>query len=174
MTSFSSVDNHSVCRSSRQSQRHVPAAAGMLLLLLLASVNAGAQTQLSIDSLDWIAGQWVNDEGSAVQEEYWMAPSGKMMPGLHRDVTASGKAFFEYLRIVEKDGALFYHARPGGGAETVFRADSISFRFVRFINAEHDFPQRIQYALDESGALVAEISDAQGGNVQRWVFRRKK
>lgn len=174
MKSFFSDVTHSVCRSSRQSQRHVPAAAGMLLLLLLASVNAGAQTQLSIDSLDWMAGHWVSGEGSAIQEEYWMTPAGNMMPGLHRDVTASGKAFFEYLRIVEKDGALFYHARPGGGAETVFRADSTSFRFVRFMNAEHDYPQRIQYTMSESGTLVASISDAQGGNVQRWVFRRKK
>ncbi|MCZ7557418.1 MAG: DUF6265 family protein [Bacteroidia bacterium] len=129
------------------------------------------QAQNSIDSLSWLAGHWMYEGSSKKQEEYWMAPSGGMMLGLHRDVSANGKTFFEYLRIVERDGALHFHASPGGKVETVFIADSLAPGFVRFINPTHDYPQRIQYARDSDGMLRASISDAEGGKVRSWRFR---
>lgn len=129
------------------------------------------RAQKSIDSLSWLAGHWMIEGGSKKQEEYWMAPSGGMMLGLHRDVSAKGRTLFEYMRIVERDGGLHFHASPGGKAETIFIADSLAPGFVRFINAAHDYPQRIEYARDSDGTLRARISDAEGGKLRSWQFR---
>ncbi len=144
------------------------------ILVLMFFCAATASAQHSLETLEWLAGHWISDEGAVVQEEYWMEPAGGIMPGLHRDVRSGGTSFFEYLRIVEKDGALLYHASPGGNGETVFRADSIENGFVRFVNPAHDYPQRIVYELDLHGKLAATISDAQGGNARRWVFLKKE
>jgi hypothetical protein len=146
--------------------------AATLILLIVGTVAGNAQQ--SIDTLSWLSGHWVNERGPTMQEEYWMLPSGGMMPGLHRDVGETGRAFFEYLRIVERNGVLYYHASPGGKAETVFTADSLAYGFIRFINIEHDYPQRIQYALDTDGTLRASISDAGGGKLLRWEYHRKR
>jgi hypothetical protein len=142
------------------------------LILLLAGTVAG-NAQQSIDTLSWLSGHWMSERGLSTQEEYWMAPSGGMMPGLHRTVTRDKGTFFEYIRIVEKDGVLHYHASPGGRSETVFAADSLSSGFARFLNAEHDYPQRIQYSLNPDGTLRASISDAEGGKLRSWEFRRR-
>ena len=143
------------------------------ITLVLFMSTWAATAQPSLDSLNWLSGHWLHAEGAAVQEEFWMAPDGGMMPGVHRDVRHGRETFFEYMRIVEIDGGLFYHASPGGGPETIFTADSTADHFVRFVNPDHDYPQRIVYALDSSGNLVAMISDAKGGKVRTWLFRRK-
>jgi hypothetical protein len=143
------------------------------IALMLIICAATATAQHSLDSLKWLSGHWVHTDGTAIQEEYWMVPDGGMMLGVHRDVRHGENTFFEYLRIAEIDGGLYYHASPGGDTETIFRADSTADSYVRFVNQEHDYPQRIMYELEPSGNLVARISDARGGNIRTWEFRKK-
>ena len=67
---------------------------------------AGATT---IDALAWMAGYWVRDaEGGRRVEELWLPLAGGVMLGLHRDVRADGRAWFEFLRLAADEGGLAY------------------------------------------------------------------
>lgn len=83
-----------------------------------------------------------------------MAPLGGTMLGMNRGPEREGRQpAFEFLRIVEEDGALVYLASPSGRQPpTPFRSVEIGEESVVFANPEHDFPQRITYWLDRSGS----------------------
>ena len=64
---------------------------------------------------------------------------------------------FEYLRIVEKDGALFYIAQPNGRPPTEFKLTSATPNKAIFENAQHDHPKIITYEKDAAGNVVATV-----------------
>lgn len=111
------------------------------------SISAFGQ-QSKVDDLGWMAGCWeINDTAKGrVVTEQWMKPLGGMMLGGSRTVKDGKANFYEYMRLIEKDGAVYYVARPQQNAEDTF------FKLVRSNAAEavfeqpgHDFPQRIIY-----------------------------
>lgn len=104
------------------------------------------------------------------------------MLGMSRTVKAGTLAEFEYLRIVEKDGALFYIAHPGGRAPgTEFRMTSLrsseaqggSGSEIRalFENPAHDFPKRILYVRRADGGLVATVDAGEGTRAVTYEYR---
>lgn len=107
-------------------------------------------------------------------EERWTAPKGGMLLGVHRDVFDSGRVFFEFLRIERRAEGVFYVAQPRGLAPTDFRLVESLGRRVAFANAEHDFPQRIAYWLDDAGALHARIEGEDDGAArsEEWTWPR--
>ena len=123
------------------------------LLLLIGSAPAAALNP----SLDWIAGHWCVDRGEDSVEELWLPPHGGVVVGLGRTRTTDRTTRFEYLRIVDRDGAQSYIAQPGGRPPTAFRRTAGGLRWVRFENPDHDFPQRIEYRR-KGDALRAEVS----------------
>ena len=126
-------------------------------------------------ALAWLAGRWSGVRDGVTSEEHWTSPAGGALVGMHKDVRADGKVFFEFLRIVETDdGDLCYLASPAGRPPVSFCAVETDERRVVFANPAHDFPQRILYWLDESGALHARVEGPdEGGTVgEEWVWRR--
>lgn len=121
---------------------------------------AGAESSApTLADLSWLAGTWRSAEGeSASTEEVWLEPEGGLMLGLHRQIGDSGSAWFEYLRIVEEEAGIVYVASPGGKGETRFALAELSPGLAAFENPEHDFPQRIEYALE--GVLATERRSA--------------
>lgn len=126
----------------------------------------------SLDELAWLAGYWRGSQGGTVSEELWTLASGGIMLGVHRDVSPAGKAFFEYLRIVETEEGLVYYASPMGREATPFQLKSLAPSRVVFANPKHDFPQEISYWLDNEGMLHSEISGIRGSARSRseWVW----
>src|SRR5688572_17424138 len=53
----------------------------------------------SVDDLDWLSGHWIqrSDDGSAVNEEFWLAPAGGMMLGVNRTLEENRAVSFEFL-----------------------------------------------------------------------------
>ena len=97
------------------------------------------------------------------------------MTGMSR--THGGKKpFFEFVRIEQRDAALYYIAQPHGAAPTEFRATSADGDSVRFENPGHDFPQRIIYARRGSDGLDARIEGEVDGEtrVERWSYTKVK
>ncbi len=96
------------------------------------------------------------------------------MIGLHVDFFASGRFFFEYLRIEQKGTSLIYIASPRGQTATSFIATSVRDSVVVFENSQHDYPQKIEYRLDRSGRLHARISgETEGGEEStEWIWSR--
>jgi hypothetical protein len=126
----------------------------------------------------WLTGAWETalDEQGNVTEEHWTPARAGTMFGANRLIRGEATAFFEYLRIEERDGGLVYLASPAG------RSPATPFTLVPdddpltvvFENPEHDFPQRIMYTRVADGGMVASIEGTSDGREQRmrWEYRR--
>lgn len=125
-----------------------------------------------ITALAWLSGCWRGPAG----EECWLEPGRAGMLGVSRGPVDGGEApSFEFLRIVEDDGALVYLASPGGRCPpTPFRSVEVGDGRVVFANPEHDFPQRIIYDGREAGVLVATIEGPRGGETARMGWRMRR
>jgi hypothetical protein len=137
------------------------------------SVRAGAKTP-HLSELAWLAGNWTGVEGEIEMEEFWQAPKGNSMLGLHRDVAKARTVSFEFLRIVATPEGITYWGSLGGRPATPFRLVELKGKRVVFENPEHDFPQRIIYWLGDDGALHAKIEGKQDGksSSMEWIWRR--
>jgi hypothetical protein len=125
----------------------------------------------SLADMTFMVGHWVGKAGSVEMEESWIAPKGGVMLGLHRDVAPGKKAFFEYLRVEDRDGALVYVASPKGAGATDFVLVALDDRGAVFENLEHDFPQRIIYRRHEDH-LTARVEGEVDGEMRssEWVW----
>lgn len=128
--------------------------------LILASFNARAD----VSSLDWMTGCWAligQDVGSI---EQWSGPAGGTMLGFSRVVSDGETIAFEYLRIVEEGSdSLVLIASPSGQDTVRFEMIETTNNKIVFENAEHDFPQRIIYRLDDDGNLLGRIEGLVNG-----------
>jgi hypothetical protein len=96
------------------------------------------------------------------------------MIGMGRTVAGGETAEFEFLRIEEREGRLFYVALPSGQKETAFGAIEIADSTVLFENPEHDFPRRIRYRLLPDGSLLARIEGEMGGSLRAVDYPMKR
>jgi len=121
-----------------------------------------------------MAGCWAGDHADARRSSYevWIAPKAERMLGVSQTVRPD-RTEFEFMRIERAgtSGQIDYVAQPSGRPPTRFRMTDASPSHGEFVNADHDFPQRIRYAR-EGDLLRAELS---GGNpVRRIEFRFRK
>ncbi len=132
--------------------------------------SPGGDERPGIDQLAWLAGAWVHSEHPDGVQEAWLPPRGGIMLGVHRDTRAS-RPFFEYLRIEEtREGdatQVVYFASPLGRPATAFRMTASSAGHVRFENADHDFPRRIEYARDGDRLTMTASGP---GRTERWTM----
>lgn len=140
--------------------------------------RTGPAVEASLGDLAWIAGRWEGLWSGTIMEEIWTDPKGGLILGLHRDVSSSGRATFEYLRIVEDDSGIAYLASPMGRQPTRFplvEVDAVGYRAV-FENPAHDFPRRITYWLGKDGKLHARVEGDQGGEqaAVEWAWSRRE
>lgn len=146
---------------------------GILLFAGCLSGVVAGEPVVGVEALGWMAGAWFGDDDGMAMEEHWIPPKGNMLLGLHRDVAVSGKAFFEYLRIVETPEGVFYMASPSGREATPFRLIDSDERRAVFENKDHDFPQRILYWIDgETLHARIEGDTTEGVKSREWSYRR--
>lgn len=126
----------------------------------------------------WMAGCWIQEKGDRWTEECWTGPRAGTMMGMSRMGRGETLGSWETLRIVRNhkvgEGApiaIAYIASPGGGASTVFSWVPDASGAAVFVNAAHDYPQRIKYWRDGE-LLMAEISLADGTRPMRWAYQR--
>ncbi len=124
--------------------------------------------------LSWMQGYWTGEQDGTRMEEVWLPPRGNVMIGLHVDLFASGRSFFEYLRIEQRGDTLVFLASPRGRPPTPFIASGATDSSVTFENSAHDFPQMIAYRVDRASRLHARISGQGDGEEQssEWIWSR--
>jgi len=134
------------------------------------ALAAGPESPVLAD-LAWISGHWIGRSGDVVMEEFWTAPDGGVMVGLHRDVFPDGSSFFEFLRIAISERGPTYIASPRGTGTTEFVLEGLDRQTVVFENLEHDFPQRIIYQR-EGDRLIARIEGEVNGTLEarEWAW----
>jgi hypothetical protein len=136
--------------------------------LLLAAVAAGTPALPA-----FMTGCWDRIDGEHWTQESWMEPKAGMMLGASREGAGAKLKSWEHLRIEQSaDGKITLFASPGGRSPLPFEGRILSANAVEFINARHDFPQRIRYELKD-GNLEAEISLIDGSKPVRWAYKRE-
>ena len=121
----------------------------------------------------FLAGCWEERRAEhAWTEECWTSARGGLMIGLGRDRKGDDVSHWEWMRIERgADGAVTFYGSPKGAAPVPFKATAGDGKSITFINARHDYPQRVSYRLTGTG-LAAEVSLADGTKSNRWIYRR--
>jgi hypothetical protein len=123
-----------------------------------------------VEDLAWMTGHWSGTSGGWEVEEVWLAPSGGVMLGMHRDVKGA-KATFEFFRIATTSKGIVYFAQPAGKPPTPFTLTEASATRAVFANPQHDFPKRILYSLKDK-RLCARV-EGDGQAAEEWCWERK-
>jgi hypothetical protein len=123
-----------------------------------------------------MTGCWSETKGERVTEECWMPPRGGIMLGAGRSGIGDRVTDAENMRIDSNlalaDGSvapIAYRAAQKGGGWTTFALSPSAEPGVTFVNAAHDYPQRIRY-WREGASLMAEISLIDGSKAKRWTY----
>ena len=147
------------------------------VLLILASSSFSQPQKPTLNDLAWLAGCWEGNIRGREVNEQWMKPGGGIMLGMARTVAQGKAAEFEFTQIREdKDGALYYVAKPSGQPEASFKLIKLENKEAVFENPQHDFPQRIIYRLQPDGSLFARVEATVKGQLRGidYPFKRAK
>jgi hypothetical protein len=121
--------------------------------------------------LAWLEGCWRGTAGTREFREQWMPLRGAMMLGVSQTVDKGETQGYEYLRLEQRSGSVFYVASPPGKAEIAFRfegetTDKTSNRndtIFTFVNPADEFPKQIAYRRASGGWLYASVEGKVGG-----------
>ena len=142
-----------------------------LALAMLATPLSATGSGGGVGLPEWLTGRWCSVDGPRGQTcETWQAAAGGTMLGTSQTVKGGKTVAFEFLRIALDGDTAVYLPQPGGKPPVAFRALA-SGEGVTFVNAAHDYPQRIHYRV-VGDVLTAEISLADGSKAMRWSFTR--
>ena len=137
-------------------------------LLLIMAANAA-----TVPMPAFLAGCWEEVRpDSGWTEECWTSSRGELMIGSGRDGKADRIRHWEWMRIERTaDGTVTFYGSPKGAAPVPFKATASDNKSITFVNATHDYPQRVSYKLT-ADLLEAEVSLADGSKPNRWSYRR--
>jgi hypothetical protein len=150
------------------------------LFLAVTLIGASAVAQPEPPKLpSWMAGCWITEPTSAGRrtEECWTLPRGTMMLGSGHSFDARKSLDFEHMRIVREGDTIAFVGQPKGAPPTRFALEKqvapggSAPVEVSFLNAAHDYPQRITYRL-VGGNLEAEIALKDGSRPMKWMYKR--
>jgi hypothetical protein len=120
----------------------------------------------------FLAGCWEQRKEDRWTEECWTSARGGLLIGSGREGKGDAVRHWEWMRIERAaDGTLTFYGSPKGATAVPFKASQANARSITFINARHDYPQRVHYARTDTG-LNAEVSLADGSKPNRWSYRR--
>ena len=121
----------------------------------------------------FISGCWEQSrEDGGWTEECWTDTRGGLMIGSGRDGKGENIGHWEWMRIERgAGGSLTFYGSPKGATPVGFKAVESNARSITFVNASHDYPQRVRYQATEAG-LDAEVSLADGSKPNKWSYRR--
>ena len=138
----------------------------MIALLMLAEATA-------LPMPAFLSGCWEQKrEGGGWTEECWTDTRGGLMIGSGRDGRGDKVGHWEWMRIERgADGSLTFYGSPKGAPAVGFKAVEANGKSITFVNAAHDYPQRVHYLATGAG-LDAEVSLADGSKPNKWSYRR--
>lgn len=136
-------------------------------LVACAATPGNSGTPRAAIPLAWLAGCWVTADGGT--EERWTAVSGGYLFGSNITLKGGEVVFFEQLRIEPGADRPILQAYPRGVGPTSFVADETGDRAATFVNAGHDYPQRIRYER-RGDSLTATVSLLDGSRPGVWQF----
>jgi len=135
-------------------------------LMVLVVRGAGA-AESDLAKLSWLVGCWASDGAEKGSGERWTSVADKGLLGISNTIRQGKTVEHEIMEIgYLPDGKFAFVAHPSAQASATFLLLSISETEVVFENLEHDFPQRVAYAMDGESKLRARIEGTQGGTLR--------
>lgn len=139
-------------------------------LLVAAVTSVGAQTAMadtctSLNDLTWLIGDWFAPGEEQTTNETWQreAAGDYQGKGWTIEKTSGEVRFSESMRILQRDGGIFYLVKVADNP------DEVAFKLVRcpdqqalFENPQHDFPKRLDYQLIAQDQLQVIVSGDEG------------
>lgn len=120
----------------------------------------------------FLSGCWEQRKGERWTEECWTDPRGGLMIGSGRTGIGDKVGHWEWMRIERgADGIVTFYGSPKGAPAVGFKAIQADANSISFLNAAHDYPQRVRYVRTKSG-IDAQVSLADGSKPNRWTYRR--
>lgn len=123
---------------------------------------AGATDCSSLDSLQWLQGEWLAEGAKTTWRETWteIDPQTWEGRGIETSKADPDKQSSEDLRLVEMGGSVFYLAKVSHNDLPIpFRLVECGDRRLVFANPAHDFPRRLEYDRQPEGRLHVRVSD---------------
>lgn len=136
--------------------------AGLLAATAPGAAQAAAATAaVRVEDLAWLAGSWAGEVRGASAatrfETHYSTPQGGVILSISKAFRSDGKlSWFELERFESRDGRLTVTPYPNGKASVSFTLaeyDPAAKKAV-FVNAEHDYPNRITYQRAAEDRLV--------------------
>jgi hypothetical protein len=141
----------------------------MSRLMIIGALTASA---LPPADLAWLEGEWCTVPANGQQTcELWGPARGGTMLGTSQSVRDRKTRDFEFMRIELGETGAVFHGSPRAAPAVPFIESARDATSITFVNAGHDYPQRIRYRR-EGDTLTAEISLADGSRPMRWSYRR--
>ena len=140
---------------------------------MMCSDLAAQQVTEDFNKLDWLQGTWTrtNVNPGRTAHEKWQKISSTEWQGLGISMNGNDTVFVEKLKLVIKDGKIYYVA------DIVENQEPVHFKFTvitdnGFIceNPQHDFPKKISYQKNGSGIKVTISGD---GKSIDYLFEKK-
>ena len=111
-----------------------------------------------LEALGFLTGSWAGRSSAGVWEAHYTRPVGGELLGMSKEFDENGCRAFEFERFTERDGTLVVIPYPGGTQSVPFTITKLEARRAVFENPEHDFPQRLDYRLDDDETLVIDVT----------------
>jgi hypothetical protein len=148
----------------------------LIIATLLIQMPGRAEQKTSLDDLAWLAGCWENNRAGRTAEERWTKPKGGTMLGTGQTIKDGKTTEFEFMRIHEDKGEIYFTAKPSGQPEASFKLVSYADGKATFEDPQHDFPQRVIYGKQPDGSLLARIEGVMNGQKRGidFPFKRAK
>jgi hypothetical protein len=146
-----------------------------LLVLFLIFCSSLVQAQISEKDflkLTWLEGTWkrTNAKPGRSGSEMWKKLSDKEWRGKGVNLRGTDTVFIEKIKLVSKDGSIFYVADvPENKAEVYFKLTELSDTHFVCENPQHDFPKKIAY-IRQGNTLKASISG--DGKSMEYLFEK--
>lgn len=141
--------------------------------LCLIAVSA-EERQPTINDLAWLKGCWENTSGKRQRDETWSKAAGGTLLGVGRAIVEGKTTEYEFMRIHQEADGLYFTAQPSGQPQASFKLKSLHSKEAIFENPQHDFPQRVIYALNADGSLRARIEGEMNGKARGIDFPFKR
>jgi len=144
----------------------------VLIFTLTLVTNAQSQNTNSdadLKKIEWLCATWdrTDMKGGKISNERWVRTMQGDLQGWGVTMSGSDTVFVEKLRIVSREGSLFYVADvPENNGVVHFKFTELSDNAFACENPNHDFPKKIEYRKDGK-LLIATIS----GNGKSFTYR---
>ncbi len=148
-----------------------------LLAIIITFTFISCSHKPSVEDLKWLQGSWsgTGSDGTLFRE-MWTQESDKLFTGRGVALNAGDTVFQEAFKLQEVEGVPYYVTKvPDNPEPVLFKLSFMKNDSAVFENQEHEFPQRIIYALQHDGVLHIRLDGSkQGLRMNEEIFMRRE